>query len=205
VQEFRNSMTWRQFFQFNEYQLKINGKKSINNLVFRNEILFQFFNGESLPDLDSIIDYTMYNQLLILQGKPITTDVYFICEEYIKLTVQRNVYTDSTVSTFNLLNPIANEQPTPQGVSDLPLLIQSRLTAIDGAMFKYVPVGYDNASISTPSAQTMEAYTQPINLSNGGLLDIDILPKNNIYRTTPLIEFGMVVINTSEFNRLKND
>lgn len=199
------TITWKQLFQFNEYQLKIDAKKSTNFLIYRNEQLFQFWNGLKVPSINALITQDTWSQFVVLQSKPIDTDVYFICEEHIKLTISRNCYVDKIADDFNPISSPANEMLPPKGIKGLNVVRTARLTAPNGETMVYIPAGYKDVNFGVfTDLQTKTTYGQPINSANGLLQSIEEMEPFSIYKTTPLIEFSYVLINTDEFNKLLN-
>jgi len=100
-------ITYKDLFKYNQYQLKIDGKKSTNYLIYNNGNEFQrmTMGAAANIDLTQVIDESVLRRFwLYLQKNPIHTDTFFICEEYIKLTVTKNVFIDKIASNIAPLN-----------------------------------------------------------------------------------------------------
>ncbi len=198
------TMTWRDFFKYNEFQLKINAKKSINYLIFRNEFDYQWTTPTNI-DLNQLVNIdTIKKFLLIMQRRPITTHVYFKCEEYIKLTLQRNTFINKLTDTNGALNSKTDEQPPQIGLQGVKLLLNTTMNSFNGNKQEYVMGSYQDANLTgAPINQTMQAnYMQ-------GFADPDSkfspLEKSlQPYQTHPLVEIGYVVINSNKFDLLQN-
>lgn len=198
-----NRLTWRDLFKYNEYQLKIDGKKSTNFLQYRNSQDYKFTDGTTI-NLDDIIGEAGAKNFLYLQKLPIHTDVYFICEEYIKLTITRNAFIDRLTDNTAALNTQTDEQPPQKGLQGIKLLLSEKMQSPSGLTMDYVMGNYNDSNLTAaPSNNTHEAnYVQ----------DIDdpysiFLPPSKTkfpYSANPLIEIGYVTINNNNFNKLKN-
>lgn len=196
--------TYRQLFEYNEHTLKIDGKKSTNFLVFRNEFDYKWTKQGIDFSLDEEINLdTLKSFFLPLQKRPIHTDVYFICEEYIKLTATRNAFIDKLNTNYGILNPRMAEQPPQVGMQGVTTLLNVEMNSLGGRQQQYVPPTYKGASMTTPpTPQTIESYMQGIDPDFSTYDTLDFL--NFPYHTQPLIEIGMVVVNNNNFNKLKN-
>ncbi|RTK97623.1 MAG: hypothetical protein EKK64_01040 [Neisseriaceae bacterium] len=196
--------TYREFFQYSEHTLKIDGKKSTNFLVFRNEFEFLWTQSGINFNLDDTIDLNTLNSFFLpLQKRPIHTDVYFICEEYIKLTATRNAFIDKLIPNYGVLNPRMAEQPPQVGMQGVTTLLNVEMNSKGLKKQEYVPPTYKGATMTVPpTAQTIESYMQGIDIdySTYNTLDKIKFP----YHTQPLIEIGLVVVNNNNFNKLKN-
>ncbi len=199
-----SNITYRQFFEYSEHTLKIDGKKSTNYLIFRNEFEYIWTRQGIDFNLDDVISTDLLNSYFLpLQKRPIHTDVYFICEEYIKLTATRNTMIDKLIANYGVLNPRMSEQPPQIGMQGVTTLLNVEMNSIGGAQQQYVPPTYKGANMTViPTPQTIESYMQGIDTdySTYNTLDKIKFP----YHTQPLIEIGMVVVNNNNFNKLKN-
>ena len=292
--------TWRDLFRYNEYQLKIDGKKSKNFLQYRNEFdfksfgingggngVFNFdtsgilnglsngtengsvtgttnqngnatviengtppppftatianqnfdnnlvtinavtntinlnensnslgaftFNGTGLTvNLDDIINFESeeFLNFLPIQKAPIIQDVYFVCEEFIKLTVTRNCFVNNVNTIMGLLQPVANENPAPDGLKDSNVLLRAELNSPTPNTEYYWPglIKNDGNNLVTP--RKVENYIQDIDKDFSIISDIATinadLPAKFPYQTTPLIEFGIITINNKYWENIKN-
>ena len=197
-------MTWREFFKYNEFQLKINAKKSVNFLIFRNEFDYQWTTPTNI-NLDERIDTDLIkNYLLIMQRRPITTHVYFKCEQYIKLTLQRNTFINKITDANGALSPKTDEQKPQVGLEGVKILLNTEMQSFNGNVQNYVMGNYQDANLNGAiTNQTMEAnYMQ-------GFADPDSIfspfeKSLQPYQTHPLVEIGYVVVNSNKFDTLQN-
>lgn len=199
-----NGFTYRQFFEYNEHTLKIDGKKSTNFLVFRNEFDYHWTKQGIDFNLDEQVNTDMLNSFFLpLQKRPIHTDTYFICEEYIKLTATRNAFIDKLNANYGVLNPTMSE-PKPQvGMEGVTTLLDVTMNSLGGKQQVYVPPTYKGANMTViPNQQTMENYMQGIDETFSTYNNLDKI--HFPYHTQPLIELGLVVVNNNNFNKLKN-
>ena len=190
----------------NEYQLKIDGKKSTNFLQFRNIFDFKITNPTLNIDLNKPIDQTIFKQsILPIAQQPILQDVYFVCEDYINITITRNVYINGISSDFQPLNPVSNQQAPPVGIKGLNVLTSLQGQSPGGDKYTYTPVTYPNAKpITVPiNPQHMETYAQPI--SKDSLLNNVKGDVNDfINYQTPLLELAIVVFNCKYQDQIMN-
>lgn len=198
-----STMTWREFFKYNEFQLKIESKKGTNYLINRNEFDFMWTNNNTI-DLNSLVNTdTVKKNLLIMQRRPITTHVYFKCTEYVKLTLQRNSYVEKLTNTIGVLNPSTDEKTPPTGLQGVSILLNTKMQSFSGQTQDYVMGSYKDANITAiPNQQTMQAnYMQ--GFANPDSIFSD-LGNGQPYQTHPLVEFGYVVINNNHWDQLQN-
>lgn len=215
------SETIRDVIRNNEFQLKIDGNKSINYMTYRNKIHLNLFNPTVAATYGEISLDTPVAELysgsggsgvacgLFELGNPIIQDVFFICQKFIKLTVTRNAYGDATsLGNVGILNTTANEQVPPNGVAGVNLLLSARLdTPAPPTQQVIAPPNRVNANVTT-TARLHENYVQDINGTysilyspfNAGLLQTLNVP----FATSPLVELGLVIINSNHFDKLMN-
>jgi len=138
-----------------------------------------------------------------LQKNPIHTDTYFICEDYIKLTVTRNAFIDKIISNFGALNSTTNELPPQKGLQTVPINLNQQMDSVSKTMFYNMGSLEDANLTNAPSGNTHTAnYMQDID-------EVDSIfskPDNSDfpYSTNPLIQIGYVTINNQYFDRLQN-
>lgn len=199
-------ITWRELMKYNEYQLKIDGKKSINFLQFRNIFDFKITNPTLQIDLTNEINDNDFNRYILpIAQQPILEDVYFVCEDYINITISRNVYINNIVSDFQPLNPVSNQSTPPTGIKGLNVLTSINAQSPGADKYTYTPVTYPNAKpITVPiEPQHMETYTQPI--SKDSLLNNVKGDVNNfINYQTPLLELAIVMFNCKYQDKIMN-
>jgi len=193
--------------QLSEYTLKIDGKKSCNYLIFKNRMDFKILK----PDLTISINTSFKDladnlQYIFLQHpQPIQQDVFFVCENYVNLTVTRNAYVRNVATDYAVIAPQANQSPTPYSIGNQPIVKNLRADAIGGGTnYVYRPPNRINAEPNTLGTfgQMMESYTQPIDqfsvMSN--------VPANSktLYFQFPLVEIGYIIFNNNDFDKIMN-
>jgi hypothetical protein len=205
------------FLKYNEYQLKIDGFKSLNYLQYRNVLKLTLAStlGNAYTDtIDSLFGLAAVSPVFFTVGPPIQNDVFFICEKYINLTISRNAYmnTLSSAGNYGLLNNSAAEQPKPNGVKDINVLKRLTMTTLAfggaaAATMSYTPPNNDNAGLTIPAGgRNAENYTQDLQdisqiyAPDTGFTATMGLPAS----TNPLVEFGIVTINTNIWDQLAN-
>lgn len=203
--------TWQDLFRYNEYQLRIDGKKSNNYLQFRNEFDYKFTDPTISINLrDRINEGIFLKEFLPIQKAPIQQDVYFVCEEYIKLTLTRNCYISGIVNQFGLLQPVANVEPSVVGVKDVNLTLRAEMHSPipNNNTQYYFPATPKNDGFDLVDGRKKNSYTQDIDNLYSGISNIDFASEpfisNYPYQTTPLVEFGMVTINNNHWDKIKN-
>lgn len=215
------SSTIRDVIRNNEYQLKIDGNKSVNYMTYRNQININLFNdiassvyGEISLDTPVLELYSGSGGSgvacgMLQLGAPIIQDVFFVCQKYVKLTITRNCYGQQTsVGTVGTLNPSAAEQRLPNGVSNANLLLHATLDSpAPITQMVIAPPNKENANAPN-NLRLHENYIQDINGTysicyspfNAGLLNTINMP----FATTPLVELGLVIFNNNNFDKVMN-
>lgn len=193
-------------YQYSEYQLKIDGFKSKNFLIFKNRIDFKILDPTLKVDvtapISSYID-TFKKYFFPQHPQPIIQDVFFVCEDYIKLTITRNEYINGVTTDYTTLNPKVHEKDLPTGVANVNVLKNAEMLSIGGSKMTYSPPNKVNASPSSfNNPQTMETYSQPYDKDS---FMRDIKGNSKIqYFTNPLVELGIVTFNKNYFDRIMN-
>lgn len=199
------SLTLAEIFKYSEYTLKIDGKKSLNYLIFKNIMDFKLLDPTIVIDVNEPISTYSDNFLKYffpIHSQPIQQDVFFVCENYINLTVSRNEFINRITTDYTTLNPKANQQNTPQGLGNLNVLKTFKGNSITGTPFNYQPPNRVNAQTLTLAVenQTMESYTQPLDVNSVfGNPEND---KNYLYYNYPLIEIGYIIFNNNDFDKI---
>ena len=198
--------TLKDLFKYSEYTLKIDGKKSCNYMIFKNRIDFKILKPDLTININtSFKDISDGLQYLFPQHpQPIQQDVFFVCENYINLTVTRNEFINNNNSDYTTLNPKANQTDTPSGIADLNVTKNLKSESIAGAKYMYMPPNKVNAEPNTLGVepQTMQSYTQPID-ENSIMSKLEE-NSNTIYFNYPLIELGYVIFNNNDFDKIMN-
>jgi hypothetical protein len=219
-------ITWNQFFnpykndrdvtlrenlKFSEYQMIVDGKKSRSVFTYRNTTLNNGLSVDlggfsiALPTYQWIPYFTFY------PSPPIKSDVFLICEQYIDITITRNAYLKTLTPTYNKLQPAANQRQPPTGlgygVTGINTLLTLKMDSETPNTMYYTPPNLAGAGASIPAGgRTAINY------------EIDIDPLSQIYPpgvgfnleinmpafTQPLVELGVVIINSNDFDKLMN-
>ena len=212
-QQDEQPLTWREFFWYSEYQLKIDGKKSVNYHIFRNQIDWRLTDN-GVINLNDPIDPDIVKQFMYAAPqKPIHVDTYYVCEERIKITISRNVFIDQTLTSFGLLNNKSGEQNSPNGVGNIPVVRRTDMFSPGGADMNYTPPSFEYSGLpNLINIRDRQNYYQDYAPLSGFLLEsslsnfstddpiVDISP----YLKFPLVTFGMVHINKNDFDKLQN-
>lgn len=214
-------LTYGDLFNYNEYQLKIDGKKTKNYYHFRNEMDFQWFNGlinneilfgtpgVSLTDL--VDNTTLSKNFLLKNQRPTQINTYLVCEEYIKLTVTRNALVETMVNTMGLVNNRADEKNSPNGIANKNVLLNSNM---QGGLIQQDYQPPQKINTGAPSGDRLkENYVQDISFNNAsmltepqGIINLNpALPNLSPYVTHPLITIGVVLVNKNGFDELQNN
>ncbi len=195
--------------KYSEYQLKIDGKKSINFLEYRNIFKFVLTNPNLAIDVTAPFDTyeeDLAKYILPIHSQPIQKDVFFVCENYINLSITKNVFINNITNDYNILNPVANQQAAPNGVKNNSLLTAINFQSPFGDEYQLIPVLKPNAEpigILPPSNnQIIENYNHPIN-EESALSNTGVNPPY-LFNKTPLIELGIVIFNSNDFDRIAN-
>lgn len=200
-------ITFQDFLNYNEYQLRIDGKKSKNFMIYRNHISFiKTSDAVNFLMTDTLGSVIATGAVHFVPPPPVIQDVFFICEEYIKIAITRNGFRDNLGTIPGLLAPVAAEQNKPNGLGDVP--VQLRISMSSGAQtMNYTPPTNRFGGQPMPaSGRNSETYAQDYS-------DTSVLASPGAgYTTTiarpylifPLIEFGLVTINSNEFTKLMN-
>ena len=199
--------TLKDLLKYSEYTLKIDGKKSCNYLIFKNRMDFKVLKPDLTISINtSFMDLGESLQFIFPQHpQPIQQDVFFVCENYINLSVTRNEFINDNNSDYTTLNPKANQHATPSGLGNLDVTKNLNSKSISGAnKYIYQPPNKVNAEPNTVGTepQTMQSYTQPLD-KNSGMSKLDA-NSNLIYFNYPLIEIGYVIFNNNDFDKIMN-
>lgn len=201
--------TLADLFRLSEYCLRIDGKKSKNFLIYKNQMDFKV--------LDPTISIDVNQSLAQLQAEdkikyifprhpqPIQKDVFFVCEQYINLTLTRNSYVRNVQTDYTLLNPAANQLNEPYGVQNLQVVKSLQADAIGGLRnYLYRPPGKLNSEpVPFPANdQTMFSYTQPTEQSS--VFTQPGANDNFLFYKFPLVEIGYIIFNNNETDKIMN-
>jgi hypothetical protein len=193
------------FLNWNEYQMKIDAFKSSNIMTYRNNIsivktndLIQVSSGSTLTAVMGILHF--------IPGPPIIQDVFFICEGHIKITISRNAFRDTLTSNYGALSQKSTEVNYPGGIKNINVLKRLTMTSATPQTMYYTPPGDQYAGLATPGSRNFQNYSQDYDpLSQIYPPDQGVNSTiNRPYLTQPLVEFGIVTINTNEYTRLAN-
>lgn len=201
--------TLADLFRLSEYQLKIDGKKSKNFLIFKNKINLQILDSTISIDVNTPIQQLIAEDklkyILPNHSNPIQKDVFFVCEEYINLTVTRNSYVRNIATDYAPLNPSANQNVEPSGIGGVSVVKNLQADAIGGLKnYLYRPPNKQNSEPNSFGAndQTMFSYSQPYDQTS---VFTNVNSNDNfLFYKFPLIEIGYVIFNNNETDKILN-
>jgi hypothetical protein len=194
--------------KYSEYQLKIDGKKSLNYLEYRNIFKFVITNPRLAIDITepfSAYELILNKYILPIHSQPIQKDVFFVCENYINLSITKNVYINNVNDNYTQLNPKANQPPTPNGLGNLPVTTAANFFDPLAEGYQLIPTLRENTGgpyVAPIGDQIIENYNHPI--SKVGNLSTIVGNQPFLYNKTPLIELGIVIFNSNDFDKIAN-
>ena len=204
------NVTIGDLIKYSQYQLKIDGKKSVNFLEYNNIIKLQNLNPNLVIDANEPFQNYIDNLLryiIPIHSQPTLKDVFFICENYKNLTKTKNVFINKRNTNYNGLNPLADQQPEPNGLGNSEVILEAIMESPTGNKFKIIPPTQRNAQPlilpTPPNNFVVENYTHPIEPKQSNLSNF----KGNFpyfYNTQPLIELGIVIFNSNDFDKIAN-
>lgn len=203
----------REFLKYNEWQLKIDGKKSTNYMQYRNNFTWKDMSGGAsfVPSLNQAMAAHIggFDAYFFPEpGDPIQDDVYFIAEEYIKLTITRNAFVNAVTSTFAAVTQSASEAPPPNGIGGVNVTLRSQMTAPNASVMNYTEAAQYSGLTPPASGRNYDTYRQDVTNPDSIVSDFDVPSTLSSYtnfpfRTYPLVELGIVTINSNDFDRLQ--
>lgn len=201
-------MSWKQFFAYTEYALKIQSdKESPMYYQMRNEVNFQYFwNGDPtsvLKLLNAPINDAQYDDyILMTPKKPIIFDTFITAFDYLNFTISRNSLLPSAAN-FAPPNNKANEKLNPNGIQDGNILLNATLLGTNGTTTTINPPStlVTNPPIAALPADNTQNYHQLLDKQGGGdngsYIDNPIgglKLKYSEYVTNPLISIEYCII-----------
>lgn len=205
------SMTWKQFFQFNEYQLKIKAdKEQPFYYILRNEINFIRTNSAPL-DLSSPINSATFDRdILLTPKKPVIIDTWIPSYTFLNFTISRNVLLPSS-GNFGLVNQYANEQDNPNGINGQLVVLDLNLQGANGTTTNINPpnVQTTHPPIPTVPNDNTENYFQLLDKQSGNdmgsYLNNPLTPnrlKYSEYVCNPLFSFEYVEVRKNSLGNI---
>ena len=195
----------RNSLRFNEYQLKVESAKSKTFFQYRNGVAIDpLTGGTSVSTWSSIINARPWPFIVM---PPDYKDVYIVCSDFIKLTITRNAFIETFGSTNGAVSQLANEQAPPNGVNGVSLIKRMALNSKTPQNMWNTPAGDAYAGLASPGARNTQSYSQDIDPNysliyppDAGVCQIIGFP----YVTNPCVEFGIVTVNSNDYNDLIN-
>lgn len=214
-------MTYAEFFNYFEYQLKIDGKKTKNYHIYRNPLNWKITDNTFNFRMDSeIVRDDLKNKFCFIASPPIQISTYQVCEERINLTISRNcmVHRMDDSLTYANVNNKANEQPQPNGMENINTINRLNMFDINLNQQNYFPPSIENASAPAfvlPNSiqnyyQQLHSQTpQSFNSQISNIQDLEDAFHPFLYPVNPLISFplvkiGYVLVNKNAFDKLIN-
>ena len=209
------NQSWKQFFQYNEYQVKIQSdKESPMYYQFRNEINFNYFGDPATNPLRllnaNISDAQYDDYILMMPKKQQQIDTFITAYDYLNFTISRNDLLPSAVN-FGLVNAKANEKQTPFGVDGQLVLLQLTMTGTGGTTETINPPSplVTNAPLNSDNVTN---YAQILDKPNGAGDNGSFLTnplatfrlKYSDYVTNPLMGIEYCIIQKNEAGKLSS-
>lgn len=167
-------LSWKQFFEFTEYCLKVQSdKESPLYYHMRNEVNFQFFGmdpASPLKLLNAQINTAQYDDyILMTPKKPVVFDTWITAYDYLNFTISRNSLTPQG-STFQPVNNYAQEKDPPFGINGQNVLLDLTLVGSNGTQTTYNPPGVlpSHPPIVGLAPDNTPNYMQLLDKPNGG-------------------------------------
>lgn len=203
-------MTWKEFFKYNEYQLKIQSDKEPPMFYqMRNEINFQYFGLPGGLNLEIPVSGTDLERVLMTPKKPVIFDTFITAYDYLSFTISRNALMP-TASNYGPVKQTANEKPIPFGINLENVLLEATFTGVNGTVDTINPVGADLKN-SVLQTNNVFNYHQDLDKQagndNGSFINNPIGGtqfKHFEYVTNPLLGFEYCIIQKNEAGRLSS-
>lgn len=206
------SVSWKEFFAYNEYQLKIQSDKEAPMFYqMRNEVNWQFIGVPgSLRLLNDVVNTPIWDDFILMTPKkPVIFDTFITAYDYLSFTVSRNALLP-TASTYAPVNQKANEKPIPFGINGENVLLEATFSGTNGTVDTINPVG-SNLKTSPLQPNNVFNYHQDLDKQagndNGSFID-DPTGGNKFkyaeFVTNPLFGFEYCIIQKNESGRLSS-
>lgn len=195
----------RNSLRFNEYQLKVESAKSKTFFQYRNGVAVDpLTGGTSASTWTSIINARPWPWIIL---PPDYKDVYIVCTDFVKITISRNAFIETFGSSNGVVSQQAAEENPPNGVNGVTLIRRMALNSKTPQNMWNTPAGDAYAGLASPGARNTQSYTQDIDPTYSQIYPPDTGVCQTIgfpYVTNPCVEFGIVTVNSNEYNNLIN-
>lgn len=207
-----SGLTFGMFLRYNEYQLKIDGKKSVNYFQFRNHLLLSKMDN-TVINLNTALTSTNLATLSFQAGPPVIIDTFLVCEKRIKLTISRNNWVFSYNNTPGVLNASAGEAAAPNGVGDITNMLERTEEVAVGAVSEfYTPPSNEFAAIAgaAPNRNHENHFHDFKDKDNAGALQSTLTMPGEGFAglmqgvTHPLLTLGIVYVNRDIADQLQS-
>lgn len=210
------SLTWKQFFSMNEYQLKVSpDKEEPLYYIMRNEVNFQFFGldpANPLKLLNATINDAQYDDFILMTPKkPVIFDTWIPCYSNLNFTISRNSLEPAAV-TFQPVNNYANEKDVPYGINGQNVLLNLQLLGSQGTTTTNNPPSPETSIppiLALPSDNTanyMQLLDKPSGAGDNGSFINNPLSAGRLkysdYVTNPLISIEYVEVNKASMGNI---
>lgn len=210
-----SALSWKEFFSFNEYQLKVQSDKEPPMFYqFRNEVNFQFFGDTALDPiklLNAPINTAQYDDFILMQPKKQEQiDTFITAYDYLSFTISRNALLPNGGINFAPVNQKANEKPVPFGINGENVLLEVNFVGTNGTVDAINPVG---STLKNTPLQPNNVFNyhqdldKPALGDNGSFIQnpqSGIRLKHSDYVTNPLFGFEYCIIQKNEAGRLSS-
>jgi hypothetical protein len=203
-------MTWKDFFRYSEYALKVQSDKEAPMYYqFRNNLKITTTANAPIR-LNNLINTVEYDRFILLQCEnPIIFDTFITGYDYLNFTLSRNALMPVNVPPQQVgqVNATANEKNAPFGINQQPVLLSLTLQGDTTGIFSTIETINPPSPLVTPLpmpqdnvANYMQLLDPPnaLNGNNGSFLKAPLTAGENLakseYVTQPLISFEYCII-----------
>lgn len=214
IKTIAQGITWNEFFKYNEYQLKIDGEKTVSYYHFRNRLKWTTTDYNHTIIMTDVINPNLLATLDFQPEAPVKLDTFLVCGRHAKITISRNCMINTLVPNMGQLNQRATEQKPPNGVDTVTVLRQLAMSSPGGNTQYYNPPTNDYSGVIESTVRNIYPYTQDIIPKTLTSFESELTPVTTDsttslfpllpYLTHPLVTFGVVYINESIAHELQS-
>lgn len=212
-QEDVTSKSWKEFFEYNEYQLKIQSDKEAPMFYeFRNDVNFDYYGAPGALRLkNATINDAQYDDFILMRPKKQEQiDTFITAYDYLNFTISRNALLPNGGINFGTVNAKANEKPVPFGINGELVLLEVNFVGTGGTVDTINPVGQDLKNTPLQPNNVFNYHQdldKPTPGDNGSFIQNPqggIRLKHSDYVTNPLMGFEYCIIQKNEAGKLSS-
>jgi hypothetical protein len=210
-QDYRD-MTWREYFTFNEYELKLYSELYHTSYQFRNRL--ELVNASAITNFNAKMTKADFDKVILFPREPVILNTFLVHNKEIKIRVTRN-------SGFNQINTIngpltssANEQLPPNGIKGEKIMQQGTFVPVAGTQTQYQPPTKEYTGLNAGSRYNWEYRHNITGVGSGrngsmiqqfdqSVSSLKELPEA-LTATKPLVSIGYVTISNNYESRIHN-